>query len=227
MNIGKLVPIELTNKTAYLTGVIIGDGHISNSSKSKTDKSVDYRIVIDLIDKKYSFYISKLVKSIIHTKSVSKPIIPKPNRAQRFVFQFRNKSFFYFLTKDLDIPNGSKSSLVQVPKKIKSSSNEIKKHFVAGLFDTDGGFRGKTLGFTSASEDLMNGISLLFIEFLIGHSLETWINKQYERNYFGLRIKKSEIDNFLKNFPLQNKEKLIRIYKRFSCGDAGVAKRDR
>jgi len=37
VNVGKVEDIELNCKTAYLAGVIIGDGHISNSTKSKLD----------------------------------------------------------------------------------------------------------------------------------------------------------------------------------------------
>ena len=60
--------IELTTKTAYLAGVIVGDGHISNSNKSKTHKSKDYKIVIDLDNKEYLCLLVDLIKSIIDTK---------------------------------------------------------------------------------------------------------------------------------------------------------------
>ena len=48
MNIKKIKKIDLTPRTAYLSGVIIGDGNLSSSVKSKTDLSEDYRMYIDL-----------------------------------------------------------------------------------------------------------------------------------------------------------------------------------
>ncbi|GAG51590.1 unnamed protein product, partial [marine sediment metagenome] len=77
------------------------------------------------------------------------------------------------------------------------------------------------------SKELSMDVSILLREFSIRHLKEAWKNKKYDKIYYGIRIHKSEIDNFLNSFPLQNKEKLIRIYNRFNCGDAGVAKRDR
>lgn len=215
MNIGKIIPIELTEKTAYLAGVIIGDGHISNSSKSKLDKSKDYKIVIDISDKNYLKLLHKMIISLVPTKSKPKIPIRRGNRKERMYFQFRNKSFYYFLTKDLAIKPGNKSSSVSIPIKIKKSSRDIKKRFLAGLFDADGGFRGHSLGFTTASKKLNQEVHLLLTELSIKHKEESWNNKKYNKEYYGLRLAKSEINTFLKEMPLQNKEKLIRIRTRF------------
>ncbi len=219
--------IKLTPKTAYLVGVIIGDGHIVNSSKSKTDHSTDYQIRIDISDKEYLVYLSKVIKSLIYTKS--QPQSPKiyGNRMERLYFQVRNKRLFKFLSEEMEIPKGAKSSIVFVPNKIKNSSKEIKSCFLAGYFDTDGGFRGNSLGFTTASQILHKGTIELLNEFGIKHLKERWTNKRYNKEFYGIRIYKGEIDKFLKLLPLQNTEKLERINKRFKCEDAGVAKRDR
>jgi intein/homing endonuclease len=217
MNIVKVKPIELTKETSYIAGVIIGDGHISNSSKSKTDMSKDYKIVIDISDKEYLHLICEMIKSVISTKSELKSPKKRGNRKERLYFQFRNKSFFYFLV-SLGIPAGAKSAIVEIPASIKNSSEEIKKHFLAGLFDTDGGFRGETLGFTTASKNLSKDTGEMLNEFLIKHSSERWKNKKYNRYYYGIKIHRTEIDKFLKTFPFRNKEKLIRIFNRFNVG---------
>jgi len=218
MNVTKIKPIKLKEETAYLAGVIIGDGHIADCTKSKEDQSRDYRIVLDIADKDYLNLLCKMIKSIVKTESIPKYPKMRGNRKERLYFQFRNKSFFYFLTKSLGIAKGAKSSVVEVPIKIKNSSKEIKKYFLAGLFDTDGGFRGNTLGFTTASKKLNNNVSDLLNEFSIVHSLEEWKNKKYKRSYYGIKIKRSQIDRFLKMFPFQNKEKLVRICKKFNAG---------
>ncbi|MCK4670879.1 MAG: hypothetical protein KAT43_06805 [Nanoarchaeota archaeon] len=207
--------ITLKKETAYLAGVIIGDGHISGSSKSKSDNSRDYRIIIDITDKDYLRLLSGMIKSIISTKSVPKSSKITDDHKQRYYFQFRNKSFFGFLTKTLGIPKGAKSSKVQIPDKIKRASKAVKISFLAGLFDTDGGFRGNSLGFTTASQMLRDDVSSLLQELSIAHFSEEWNNKKYNRIYYGIRIRKSNIVNFLNILPLRNKEKLIRINNRF------------
>lgn len=42
--------MNVNKDVSYLAGVIIGDGHISNSYKSSKSKYFDYRIVIDVSD---------------------------------------------------------------------------------------------------------------------------------------------------------------------------------
>jgi intein/homing endonuclease len=217
MNIKKINKIELTPKTAYLTAVIIGDGNLSNYVKSKSKPSPDYRIIIDVSDKGYLCDLSKLFKTIINTKSIPRMPIQRGRRKPRLYFAFRNKSLFYFFHKDMEIPKGKKSSIVFIPRKIKESSLEIKKAFLAGYFDTDGGFRGNSLGFTTASKRLNIEVSTLLSEFKIEHSLDSWVNNKYKKEFYGIRIRKKEIDNFLNTFPFQNKEKLIRISQRFSA----------
>ena len=220
--------INLTPITAYLTGVIIGDGHLSNSVKSKkNDLSKDYRINLDISDKEYLICIFKLINSIIKTKTTPRKPLQRGNRIPRLNLQIRNKELFNFLNKVMEIPKGAKSSIVFVPSKIKNSVEIIKKWFLAGYFDTDGGFRGNTLGFTTASKRLHEDTSKLLDEFRILYLTEKWVNKNYDKIFYGIKIRKVEIDKFLSLLPLQNKEKLIRIYNRFNCGSAGVAKRDR
>ena len=209
--------IALNPKTAYLTGVIIGDGNLSNSVKSKTDLSHDYRISIDLSDRRYLIYLARLIKSIIKTKTIPKKPIQRGNRIPRLYFRVRNKELFNFFNKDMGIPKGKKSSIVFVPSKIKNSQKELKKQFLAGYFDTDGGFRGNSLGFTTASMNLWGGVSELLNEFSIKHTKEKWINKTYNRHFYGIKMGKGEIDKFLKELPLQNKEKLVRICQRFDA----------
>lgn len=218
MHVTKIKPIELTPKTAYLTGAIIGDGHISNSFKSQNDKSRDYRIVIDVTDEHYSSVIFKLINSVISTVSTPKSPKIRGNRKKSFYLQVRNKSLFYFLTDSMQIPAGAKSHIVHVPDRIKRSSGEIKKYFLAGLFDTDGGLRQNSIGFCTASKRLNQEVSVLLKEFSITHILEEWKNREYDRMYYGILIKKSEIDTFLKIFPLQNNEKSIRISNKFNAG---------
>jgi len=189
--------------------------------------SKDYAITIDMSDRLYLNYLSELIKTLIFTRTNPKEPLKRGNRIPRLYLRIRNKELFKFFNERMEIPKGAKSNRVFVPTSIEKSSQEIKKHFLAGYFDTDGGFRSNTLGFTTASKRLCDGVSNLLTEFNITHSKESWINKKYKKEFYGIRINKNQIDKFLSTFPLQNKEKLGRIYLKLKCGGAGVAKRDR
>ena len=90
MNIGKIYKIPLNEKTAYIAGVFIGDGNISNATKSKEDKSPDYRITIELAEKGYLLRVTSLIKSIIKTRSQVVKRKPRERKQQHYYFQFRN-----------------------------------------------------------------------------------------------------------------------------------------
>lgn len=227
MNVRQIEEIELNPETAYLTGFIIGDGSLANSCKSRTDPSKDYRISVDISDIDHLFKIAELIKTIISTSSSPKARQQAGNRVPRSYLFIRNKSLFMFLHKEMKIPIGNKSSIVHVPSKVVESSFEVKKHFLAGYFDADGGFRGGSLGFTTASERMQNDVSSLLNEFKILHSTEKWVNKRYDKVFYGIKLRRCEIDKFINSFPLRNASKLNRIIQRFKCGDAGAVKRDR
>ena len=130
-----------------------------------------------------------LMKTIIKSKSDIKKRKLRKGKSQHYYFQFRNKSFYYFLTHILEIPNGNKCSSVSVPRPI-LSSKQLQWSFLAGLFDTDGGIRGNTIGYTSASRNLIEETSQILNNLKIAHNVESWINKKYSKRYYGIRIKR-------------------------------------
>ena len=216
MNVKKInSSILLCPDTAYLTGMIVGDGYIMNAAKSKRDSSPDYRVGVDISDEKHLRRIYQIIKLVTNTKSTPKRPKQRENRVPRLKIDVRNKELFYFLTKDMGLPKGKKSSTVTIPRRVINGSEEIKKHFMAGYFDADGGFRGKTLGFTTASERLRTETSDLLNEWGISHSQDSWIHKKYDKRFYGIRMKKNQIDTFLNLIPIRNTEKLVRIRDRF------------
>jgi len=207
--------IVLNEKTAYLAGAIIGDGHLDNAKRSNDSYYEGNRIKIDISDKDYMKDIFNIVKSLVITRTKLYNPEHRLNRKSRLCMSLRNKELFIFFNKFLGIPSGRKSQIVRIPNKIVSSTIDIKKNFLAGYFDTNGGFRGGTLGFTTASNQLQIDTSKLLHELEINHSLEEWIYPKYNTTYYGIRLKKGEIDKFLKILPLRNFEKLERIKIRF------------
>ena len=128
---------QLNEDMAYFMGALVGDGHISNSTKSKTDLSKDYRINFELTTYQLIKEIEKITKQFIQTKSTSKKTKKRQGKKQSWRFQFRNKKFHTYLTEYIGLPKGSKTARLKVPNHINKSSDSIKKHFIAGLFDTD------------------------------------------------------------------------------------------
>lgn len=117
------------------------------------------------------------------------------------------------MVQDLGIPAGKKCYIVKIPPLI-SSSLELQKQFIAGLFDTDGGIRGHSIGFTSASENLIKDVSNFLTNIQIIHKIDSWENKKYKRRYYGLKISIKDKDKFLKQMPLRNISKLNSLLTR-------------
>jgi hypothetical protein len=214
-----------TKDLAYLIGVIYGDGYIKNGTKSKKDKSIDYKISIELSNLSY-------LKQVIHplfykfTKTKSKVRTRKrANKKESGILEIRNKKLFKFLTEDLKTHKGPKTQKTQVPKKLKNWSNSLKYEFLAGYFDTDGGLRGNSIGFSTKTKDFQSYAFEIIKEAGIKASKERWLNKSYSKHYYGIRIKKDNIDKFLKTFKLRNNKKIANIQAKFLCTGAGVVKR--
>ena len=206
--------LKIDEDMAYIIGAILGDGHISNSAKSNKDKSKDYRIILETYDFSFIGSFESMLKKFINTKSNTKIRNRENKRNITYYFQLRNKSFYQFLVNYIQILPGSKSGILRVPEKFLASSNIIKKRFIAGLFDSDGGIRGRFIGFTMKNELFMEDVFKILGEIGFDIKKERWFNKKYDRYYYGLRFNKENTVKFLKELPLFNVEKLERIYIR-------------
>lgn len=217
MNIGKIRQIPLNEQTAYLAGVIIGDGSLRNSFKSPNGR--DYGISIQITDYALLSKIETIVKSLITTKTELKQRLI-PGKQPLWRFDFRNKSLYYFLNETLRIPRGKKSAIVSVPEKILNSTGALKKAFLAGTFDTDGGCRGRAPGLSTASKLFRDQLVLLYRQFGFQIFKDQWVNKRNGRAYYGLRLSVREVDRFLREFPLQDEGKRKTLFERYTCGRA-------
>ena len=139
--------------------------------------------------------------------------------------EIRNKKLYLFLTENLKTHKGPKTRDVKIPKIMRNWPNSLKSEFIAGYFDTDGGFRGNTIGFSTKTKDFQEYTIQILREKGIISSKEKWLNKKYNEYYYGIRIKKDNIDKFLNTFRLRNSKKLESINARFPCTGAGAVKR--
>jgi intein/homing endonuclease len=161
------------------------------------------------------------ITNFLDTKTNVKIRQAKNNKFQTYYFQLRNKEFYFYLTEILDLPKGSKSTNLRAPKVILNSNKSLQKSFIAGLFDADGGIRGRNIGFTMKNKDFMLDIKKLLLNLSINASEDSWFNKKYKRNYYGLRLNKQSTAKFLKIIPVSNTEKLKRVYEHTNLIFAG------
>ncbi len=211
----------------YLVGAIYGDGYIRDGVKSRNDLSREYKIGFELSDIQYlELVILPIFKSIIETRS-KVHTRQRKNKEKTGILQIRNKKLYLYLTEEVKTVKGKKPKSLDVPEKIKELPLELQKEFIAGYFDTDGGFRNNSLGLSSKSESMRDYFCKTLEECNVEYSKDSWFNKKYKEIYFGARIKKSSIDTFLNVLKLRNHEKIARIHARYSCAGVGAVKRAR
>ena len=187
------VPLKLSADLAYFVGAITGDGYLASANyrfgihKANREYlcSVFSPLVYDLFDLKLSLYDSK----------------------RSFHMCVKNKVIWLMLNKIFELPNGKKALKVGVPGIIKKANSEIQKAYLAGLFDTDGGRRGRGYGFTTASKKMFVGSIRLLKGLGFNPQKDRWVNHKYNREYFGWKISKREEGQFFQQIPLKNTKK--------------------
>ncbi len=177
------IPCKLSNDLAYLVAAIICDGHI------RKDK---YRIMFEITNKKIFDNFSQKICNVFDIKPKYKLIIDKrKDRKPRYRIDINGKPIIVFLNYFFDIPRGKKSNSVKVPSLINKSTKKIKKAFIQGVFDTDGGKRHRGWGLSSKSIMFRDGIFCMLSEFGFDVRKDEWINKKYNLKYYGLYFKNS------------------------------------
>ena len=97
----------------------------------------------------------------------------------------------------MDVPRGKKSHKIIVPDTVKQSSPELKRAFLEGVFVTDGGKRRGGLGLSTASLLFRDQMAHLLEEFDIQPKKDQWINKLYNKKYYGLYFPITDNSQFL------------------------------
>ncbi len=121
---------QSTEKLAYLSGVLIGDGSIS----ARTNKN-EYCIKCVGNPRDEIEYYNLIIAPLFYDL-FGKHVKPKYHDSKTtYGVSVYSKKIVLFLSEFLDIPIGRKNSL-KVPKPF--SGNCLFSHFLRGLFDTDG-----------------------------------------------------------------------------------------
>ena len=130
-----IIPSKLTPELAYFIGIHVGDGCLY-LYKRKTCRTIDYNLSyygheIDELEF-HKNYILPLIKRLFNID-----VWIKTGHKGVIELCFRSKAVFYFLSRVIGLPVGSKKD-IDVPHIIKEADIDIKKAFLRGLADTEG-----------------------------------------------------------------------------------------
>lgn len=116
------LPKFFSEELAYLTGVIIGDGHVS--------KKLEIRIVEET--KEHTDYLTGIVYKIFGYR----PVIV--STGSYYIIIISSAPIHFFFTKVIGLPEGKKKYKEFVPTFIRLNL-DLTVNFLRGLFDSDGG----------------------------------------------------------------------------------------
>ncbi len=117
------IPTTLTNDLAYLIAVISGDGNLTK-----------YFIKITDSDARNLSQIKIIVKGIFGVD-----IKIRKQSDHKWTVEIDSKTIVDYFNNAWDIPIGNKATKLRIPNAINNADFEIKKAYVQGWFDTEGG----------------------------------------------------------------------------------------
>ncbi len=175
------IPCFLSEELAYIVAAILCDGHL---------KKDNYRVGFELVSKDIVMKFIRNFSSVFDVKFRYNTRIDK--RGGRKVLHrayVNSKPIVLFLRDFFEIPRGKKSDIIKIPELIKKSNMSIRRAFIEGVFDTDGGKRRGGFGLSSASVVFRDDVTEMLMEFGIDVKKDEWLNKKYDKRYYGLFFK--------------------------------------
>lgn len=171
------VPSILNFKIAWLLGVLIGDGCISDRRDARMDLTNNSLYMIE----KFSEYMKSLFGITVTSFK------PKyKNCYISYCHSWYVRNFLYQIGLEF---NTARNKIT--PPCILQSSKNIQKYYIQGLFDTDGGVNSNCIHLTSSSEKLLKEIQILLLNFNIVASLrELHSVRSFRLHITGINAKK-------------------------------------
>ncbi len=167
---GLRLPDALTEELAEDIGIMVGDGHIGIH---KVPGSVNYQICVSgnaVSDYEYlSGYVWHLKKELYNLEF---PLHLTGKLKTEIRLQIFSKGLVDFYTRQIGLPLGKKTS-IRVPKAILQGTENIKRAFLRGFAETDGGltFRWQKRGgfyprlkMISSSRKLIEDVTVLLAD---------------------------------------------------------------
>ncbi len=188
------IPINVTPDLSFLSGIIIGDGHLTKDGRFRITIEMANRGLMKLVMLKFN-------KTFKLDLKLKKKLDTRENRKIRWKIEFDNKAVWTLFNKIFEIPCGKKSDKVKIPDYIKKNMGCL-KFFLSGLFLADGGNKNGRISFTSSSEALSSDIKKALNRFNISPFTSSWKHNVSKKPIFDVIIGKEEDANRFKNtFP--------------------------
>jgi flagellar protein FlaI len=175
-------PKEITPDLAYIIGIILGDGHLSNN-KCNIEGNWSTSVFFD-----------NQAHSVIYQKMFKKAfgVLPK-NRLQKpncFESRVNSKTIHWILRSFFEMTNGKKANKIHAPKIIQNSGTAIKSAFLQGLFDSDGTITKKgDIKFATTSQQMAYEMQKMLYGFGLESSVNKWIKHEKYLPLYVVRIK--------------------------------------
>ena len=184
----KKVPKELTKDLAYFIGSIIGDGSMRQKNQ----------VIFTTADDETVSFMTKFVKDSFDREFKS--------RNGKYDYVIYGKEIRHFLN-SIGLDN-VKSNEKKVPDLIFKAPREIVASFLQGLFDTDGTTTGRSVSFSTSSEELGMQVQQLLLNFGIISNRQKRLNKKYNTYSHQIYILSNNVDIFNKEigFRLTRKQ---------------------
>jgi len=195
------LPVKVNRKVAYLTGVIMGNGNIS-VVKRKVSK---YPVLILRLYNASKDYLNFLNEGFYEVFGIKGKLFKKKDK-NCYVLTFNQKWITLYFLKIIGLSSGKKTNL-RIPRPLRNKV--LFKHFLAGLFDTDG-YLSETFGIMmyGSNYDFLEEISMLLNTYYGISSRKLWIGTLYTETgakpRSQLQIKSGEIGKFINVVPLKH-----------------------
>lgn len=196
------LPRRWDEDLAYLFGLLLGDGSLPKSVSLRANGNYQ---------KRYHIYFYSIFKDFHEEIYIPLfkglfgifPRIDVQKDMNRIIYNCRieSKDIYEYLIQ-LGFSNGRKARIAKVPNLPK----KYEVYVLAGLLDTDGGKKGHSFGFTTASENLASFCKYIFDSFSIKYNSCPWTYNGW--TYHQIYISRYDVNKLLKNIPLRNQRKI-------------------
>ena len=199
--------VLLCSWVAYLLGVIVGDGTVYGGNKSSSSTARHYRVSVYSNNREWLGRVCDVYEHIrdVHPAlSFSSRLVSMPAK-NHYAVHVVDKSWHYHVVGE-GIPVGKKSACVGVPVRVVQRP-ELHLLFLSGYFDSDGGVSGRTIGWTSASRELLADVQWMLSEQGVHSRLTSFTHSYNQKEYFVLRVERAQASKFLKSLCLLNTQR--------------------
>lgn len=201
------LPKVLSPKLAYFIGYFSADGALKDIFKSlKTSGHYDYKFKVGDEFLMQTLIIQNIFGDLFNFKP--------PIRTERilkgenyYYIELASKVVYRYLTTVFEFPCGSKIETLKIPELIQKAPKELRKWFVRGFFDADGGV--KTMEQYN-TKPIGNYIYLNIRAYNFEKQIIEFLKKDFGAQFFKPSLNKK--DNAWKT-GTSAKENIIKLYK--------------